>query len=106
MKTTLERYLAEQGWCGVPLPVAMVEVALAYLAARLDAAPVRRHLDGMIGEDTLSMEDCRRVLLALFDEADRVGLVRLLARPGSREPADAILALENICGNDNMDEPD
>ena len=106
MRTTLERYLAEQGWCGIELPVVMVEVALAYLTARLDAAPVRRHLDGMVGDDTPSMEDCRRVLVALFDEADRVGLVRLLARPGSRDAADAILALENICGNDREDEPD
>ncbi len=99
MKTTLERYLSEQGWCGVDLPVVMVEVALAYLAARLDASPVRRYLDGKVGDDTPSMEDCQRVLLSLFDEADRVGLVRLLARPGSRDADDAILAFENICGD-------
>ena len=102
MKTTLERYLAEQGWCGVPLHMAMIEVALAYLAARLDAAPVRRHLDGMVGDDTPSMEECQRVLLSLFYEADREGRLGLLARPGSREPADAILAFENIYGNDRQ----
>lgn len=106
MKTTLERYLSEQGWCGVDLLVVMIEVALAYLAARLDAAPVRRHLDGRIGDDTPSMEECQRVLLSLFDAADRVGCLALLARPGSRDPADAVIALNHLCGNDSMDEPD
>lgn len=106
MKTTLERYLSEQGWCGVDLPVVMVEVALAYLAARLDASPVRRYLNGKVGDDTPSMEECQRVLVALFDEADRVGCLGLLARPGSRDPADAILALNHLCGSDHKGESD
>lgn len=106
MGTTLERYLADQGWCGVDLPVVMVEVALAYLAARLDASPVRRYLDGKVGDDTPSMEDCQRVLLSLFDEADRVGMVRLLARPGSRDAADAMMALDHLYGDDHKDDPD
>jgi hypothetical protein len=84
----------------------MVEVALAYLAARLDATPVRRHLEGKIGDDTPSEEDCRHVLVTLFDEADRVGRIRLLARPGSREPSDALEALENLCGDHGEDAPD
>ena len=104
MKTTLERYLYEEGWSGVDLQVVMIEVALAYLIARLDGAPVRRHLDGIVGDDTPSMEECQRVLLSLFVEADRVGLVRLLARPGSRDADDVILALENICREDRKGE--
>ena len=106
MKTTLERYLAEQGRCGVPLPVAMIEVALAYLAARLDAAPVRRHLDGMIGDDTPCMDECQQVLSAMIKEADRTGRIRLLARPGSRDAADALQAFEHLCGDGSKDEPD
>lgn len=106
MKTTLERYLSEEGWSGVDLQVVMIEVALAYLTARLDAAPVRRHLDDLAGDDTLSMEDCQRVLLSLFDEADRVGCLALLARPGSRDAVDALAALEHLCGDDRQDEPD
>ena len=106
MRTTLERYLAEQGWCGIELPVVMVEVALAYLTAQLAAEPVRRHLDGMVGDGTPSMEECQRVLVALFDEADRMGCLGLLARPGSRDAADAVMALNHLCGNDCKDEPD
>jgi len=106
MKTTLERHLANLGWQGVPLTVAMVEISLAYLSAGLSAAPVCRHLDGRIGDDTPYMDDCRQVLGAMIAEADRVGRIRLLARPGSRDAADAIMALENICGDDHGDKPD
>jgi len=105
METTLERYLAEQGWCGVDLPVVMIEVALAYLTARLDAAPVRRHLDGMVGDDILSIRDCRHVLVALFREAERADRLGLLARPGSRDVADAMMALNHLCEDDRKDEP-
>ena len=106
MKTTLERHLANLGWQDVPLPVVMVEISLAYLGAGLDASPVNRHLEGMVGDDTPCMEDCRHVLGAMLDEADRAGRIRLLARPGSREPADALAALEHLCGDDHNDEPD
>ncbi len=106
MKTTLERYLAEQGWSGVDLPVVMVEVALAYLAARLDAGPVSRYLDGRIGDDTPNMEECKHVLLALFGEADRAGCLGLLARPGSRDASDAMMALNHLCENDHKDDPE
>ena len=103
---SLERYLAELGWCGVPLPEVMVEISLAYLGAGLDASPVSRRLDGMIGDDTPCMEDCRHVLSAMLDEADRAGRIRLLARPGSRDAADALMALDHLCGVDQKDEPD
>ena len=106
METTLERHLTELGWCGVPLPEVMVEISLAYLGAGLDAAPVRRHLDGMIGDDTPCMEECQQVLSAMIEEADRAGRIRLLARPGSRDAADALRALEHLCGDDHKDEPD
>ena len=106
METTLERHLAELGWCGVPLQVVMIEVCLSYFAAGLDAAPVRRRLDGMVGDDTPSIEDCRHVPGALLDEADRAGCIRLLARPGSREPSDALEALHNLCGDRREVEPD
>ena len=106
METTLERHLTELGWCGVPLPEVMVEISLAYLGARLDASPVRRHLDGMIGDDTPCMEDCRHVLSAMLDEADRAGRIRLLARPGSRDAADALMALNHLCGDSHEAEPD
>ncbi len=106
MEPTLERQLANLGWCGVPLQVVMIEVCLSYLAAGLDAAPVRRRLDGMVGYDTPSMEDCRCVLGALLDEADRAGRIRLLARPGSRDPTDALEALEHLCSDGRKGQPD
>ena len=106
MEATLERRLANLGWCGVPLQVVMIEVCLSYLAAGLDAAPVRSRLDGMVGDDTPSTEDCRHVLGALLDAADRAGRIRLLARPGSREPSDALEALQNLCGDRHEVEPD
>lgn len=106
MKTTLERHLANLGWQDVPLPVVLVEISLAYLGAGLDASPVSRRLDGMIGDDTPCMEDCRHVLSAMLDEADRAGRIRLLARPGSRDAADALMALDHLCGDDHKDEPD
>ena len=106
METTLERHLAELGWCGVPLQVVRSEVCLSYFAAGLDAAPVRRRLDGMVGDDTPNIEDCQHVLGALLDEADRAGCIRLLARPGSREPTDALEALEHLCSDGHKGQPD
>ncbi len=104
METTLERHLANLGWQDVPLPEVMVEISLAYLAARLNAAPVRRQLDGRIDNDTPYMEGCRHVLSAMIEEADRAGCIRLLARPGSRDATDAMMALNHLYGDDNKDE--
>ncbi len=106
MKTTLELHLANLGWQDVPLPVVLVEISLAHLGAGLDASPVSRRLDGMIGDDRPCMEDCRHVLGAMLDEANRAGCIRLLARPGSRDAADALMALDHLCGVDQKDEPD
>ena len=106
METTLERHLANLGWQDVPLPVVMVEISLAYLGAGLDASPVSRHLDGMVGDDTPCMEECQQVLSAMIEEADRAGRIRLLARPGSRDAADALQVLEHLCGDGRKDEPD
>ena len=95
---SLERRLADLGWNGVPLPTVMAEMLWLFVTAGLDCSAVLRRLDGVIGEDGDGMEDCRRAIGALLDEAH--GQIGLLRRPGSREPLEVLDALARLRGDD------
>lgn len=86
--------LNELGWGEVPRLTAFTNILVLYLAAGLDAAVPRRLIGG--DNEGHGRSQCEAALVAMLDEARRMGRLDFLRRPKVHEPREALSILERI----------